>query len=304
MGSQSFECPLCLSGSIAHYLELPDRFQPDGELYHLYRCRDCRLIFLHPRPGEGAMSRYYPAGEYDPFLETGAAVSAAQKLYRFVKPMSLRGKARLAEKLFTKPGSLLDVGAGSGAFLRVMRVRGWEVYGVEKDAVAAAYGRDKLGLTIFTGDLCEAGEYSTAFDAVTFWHSLEHIHRLKENMQRVKRLVKPGGKLMIALPNPESWEAGFYRRYWAAYDAPRHLWHFPPQTLKDWLIREGWCFIAAKPLLWDPFYICLLSEGMIKGRLRLMRMVFRLPGAALFSFTFGWFFHYKASSLVYVFSKE
>jgi len=298
------ECPLCSRGEGSPYRELPDRFQPDGELYHLYRCGNCGFIFLYPRPAENEMSRFYPGADYDPFLETGQTVSLIQRIYALVKPRALAGKAKLVGKYFTRPGNLLDVGAGAGGFLQIMRRKGWQVTGVEKDDRAAEYGRKRSGLTIFTDDLCDAGEFASQFEAVTFWHSLEHIHRLKENIARVKQLIKPGGILIIALPNPGAWETAVYGNYWAAYDAPRHLWHFTPKVLKNWFKQEGWEHLQSKALPFDPFYICLLSEKMIFGRGKLLRILFRLPAAAICSFCVGMFKTDKASSVVYVFRRS
>ena len=297
-------CRICGSNDIDRYLELPDRFNPDGELYNLYECASCRIIFLHPAPDEVEAAAGYEDEGYDPFIETGGSRSLIQNIYARVKPWALNRKAALIEKYLPRKGMMLDVGTGTGAFLKVMRDRGWQVEGIEKSAEAARYGSEKLGLKIFTGDFTDYPAALRSFDAITFWHSLEHIHRLRGNLQKLRHGLKSGGYAFIALPNPASPDAAFYKQHWVAYDAPRHLWHFRPKVLIALLKEYGFTLHKAYPLPLDPFYNCLLSEGMIDGGGKWWRYGFRLPVFALTSCLKGIFKVEKASSITYVFARD
>ena len=293
-------CPFCREGHSEIYLKLPDRFQLDEELYHIYSCVSCGLIFLHPQPSESETAGHYSDAGYDPFLEVEGARSWSQRIYAWVKPWALEWKAKLIARSLSQPGSILDVGAGTGAFLNVMKAKGWETLGIEKNENAADYARKKLKLEIITDDLADYSSLNRPLDAVTFWHSLEHIHRPKENLAVVRENLKPGGFLFIALPNPDSLDARFYKRHWVAWDAPRHLWHFRPKVMANLLDEFGFNLRKVIPMPLDPFYNCLQSEFLVPGGGKLGRYALRLPMMAKLSFINGLFCPLKASSVVYV----
>lgn len=301
--SLSPACLLCESGEAIHYLELPDRFNMGRELYHLYECRRCGIIFTYPQISETEISAHYRAENYDPFMETVEPDGVVQKIYAKVKPWALNYKARMVSKGSPFTGKLLDIGCGTGSFLWVMLAKGFRVQGVEKDFGAAQYGREKLGLDIFIGDLADADFPAGEFQVITMWHSLEHIHRLRENMLAIRKIAAPGAKLFIALPNLTSLDARVYKAYWAPFDVPRHLWHFRPEALARLLSEYGFKLEQTKALPLDPFYNCLLSEGMISGRNRLARIGIRLPLVSGLSFIYGYMNPNRASSTVYCFGK-
>jgi len=185
-----------------------------------------------------------------------------------------------------------------------MRSHGWVVRGVEKDPAAAEYARDKLGLEVFTGDLADADFEEECFEVITFWHSLEHIHRLRENLSAVRALAKPHSRLLLALPNPASLDARIYKKYWAPYDAPRHLWHFRPQVVEKLLSECGFRPRKTIPLPLDPFYNCLLSEKMAAYRGNILLGALRLPIVSALSFMNGYLHSRQGSSLIYSLEKE
>ena len=297
-------CPLCAHGRSEIYMELSDRFDPAGELYHIYSCASCGLIFLDPMPPEEEMSGFYSHDQYDPFSEVEGAVSLSQKIYAWVKPWSLRWKAGVIRKLSPTPGVLMDVGAGTGSFLHTMRRRGWKVMGVEKDERAAEYGVNNLNLDIFNGDLADFSSSGLIFDVISCWHSLEHIHRIRANLSQMRKYLREGGYLVIALPNPDSYDARFYKRFWVAWDTPRHLWHFKPDPLIKLL--KGYSFKLHKtiPMPLDPFYNCLLSEQIVPWGGKWWRMTIRFPLIAKLSFFSGLFNPLKASSITYIFKSS
>lgn len=304
MTETSPACPLCQKRETGLFLKLPDRFNPGGELYNIYACDNCSFVFLHPLYAEEEAAGYYAEADYDPFLEIEGARSLIQDIYSRLKPWALNWKARLISKFCPQPGILLDVGAGTGAFLNTMVNRNWIVQGVEKNPQAAEYARLKLELKIFHGDLADSDIDSAIFDVVTFWHSLEHIHRLKENLKCSADLIKPAGFLFIALPNLRSIDARTYREKWVAWDAPRHLWHFDPGVLGNLLAQYGFNLRRIVPMPLDPFYNSLLSEGTIDTGAKFLRYAFRLPAVAASSFVMGLLNPRLGSSVVYCYQKQ
>ena len=298
MPDKQANCPLCESSETYHYLELPDRFNQVGEFYNIHRCGKCGFIFLHPRIDEKEIAAYYCSEGYDPFLETGEARTFSQRLYGLIKPAALRWKIAKIGRYKPTPGRLLDVGAGTGAFLAELKSRGWNVAGVEKEPIAAAFGREKLGLNIHIGDLIDVEFEDRAFDIISFWHSLEHIHRLRENLVRVGALLKSDGILVVALPNPASLDARFYRRKWVAWDAPRHLWHFKPDVLRRLLSDMDFKLMKMSAMPFDPFYNCLHSEFIVSGG-AWWRFPLRFPTISLLSFFTGLIVPALGSSIVY-----
>jgi SAM-dependent methyltransferase len=194
------------------------------------------------------------------------------RIYRKVRRRTLREKRRTIRK-FTglHRGSLLDIGSGTGAFANEMRKAAWEVTGLEpvEEAREAAWKNHEIRLE-------PAEKINTlpgsAFDVITLWHVLEHVHDLHVYLDRLRDMLKENGKMFIAVPNYTSLDAGVYKEYWAAYDVPRHLYHFSPGSMKRLLERHGFRLLDLKPMWYDSFYISLLSSRYLHGRSR-------VPGA-------------------------
>ena len=196
-----------------------------------------------------------------------------------------------------KSGTLLDIGAGTGAFLHHMQQQGWAVTGIEPDADARNVARETFGINLQTPDQLQKLP-PNQFDAITLWHVLEHVHQLHTYMDILKSLLKPGGKLFIAVPNYQSLDADIYRLAWAAYDVPRHLYHFSPQSMQALTQRHGLKIISQKPMWFDAFYISLLSSKYKNGNLNWMGALL----SGLRSNVNAVFNKNKCSSLIYVIS--
>ena len=156
-------------------------------------------------------------------------------------------------------GALLDMGAGTGAFLNQMKAALWEVTGVEPDEGARITAAKTIGIRLQTPEVLQDLN-SRSFDAITLWHVLEHVHDLQPTVALLKNLLKDAGRMFIAVPNYTSADAAAYRLDWAAYDVPRHLYHFSPGSMEHLMKRNGLQVLEKKPMWFDAFYISLLSS--------------------------------------------
>jgi len=131
------------------------------------------------------------------------------------------------------------VGCGDGSFLEALEREGWDVHGTELSASIAATARERLGDCIHVGGIGEAGFSSNSFDLITFWHVLEHLEDPRHALSEARRLLKSDGRIVVAVPNINSWQACWFRDEWLHLDVPRHRWHFGPETLDALAIRGG-----------------------------------------------------------------
>jgi 2-polyprenyl-3-methyl-5-hydroxy-6-metoxy-1,4-benzoquinol methylase len=190
------------------------------------------------------------------------------------------------------------MGAGTGAFLATMQRGGWETTGIEPDKDARALAKKTFGVALEDATFFET--LSTAnFDAITLWHVLEHVHQLHEYVEGLKKALTPKGKLFIAVPNYTAGDADIYGMYWAAYDVPRHLYHFTPKSIYILMQQHGLKVTHKKPMWLDAFYISLLSSKYHKGKPNLIGAGFnglRSNVSALMN-------KERCSSLIYIIEK-
>ncbi|PVW15372.1 methyltransferase [Marixanthomonas spongiae] len=211
------------------------------------------MLVTTPQPAAENLSDYYESDAY--ISHTDSENGLLPFLYQKVKQRALKKKIGLITKLNQGSGSLLDIGAGTGEFLKKASEKGWEIYGAEPNKKARTISEEK-GITLKESFTEFAGQ---KFDVITLWHVLEHIPKLHEAITQIEQLLKPGGILLIAVPNYKSYDAKHYKEFWAAYDVPRHLWHFSKVSMAK-LFSENLELIKIKPMLFDSFYVSLLSE--------------------------------------------
>ena len=274
MTFETIACPACDCPDYAAALTVRDRFETlPGQLFYIVRCRNCRLLYLNPRPDEASIAAYYAAAEYDPFISSTERSGFFDKAYRNARRLSVRRKAARVVHDLARGAKTLDVGCATGEFMLELRRRGFLPSGVEPDAGAAKFAVERNRLTVWTGTIEDVPSSAGPFELITFWHVLEHVHRLKRTLAVAHALLSSDGRLAIAVPNPQSKDARAYGAKWVAWDTPRHLYHFEPPVMLKLLEDAGFSAKRAGAVAFDAFYHCLLSEpkllsGYLRGGLR------------------------------------
>lgn len=256
-------CPFCGSTAIQQKFSAKD-YTVSNEAFAIFTCNSCGAGFTQDVPGQANIGAYYASENYISHSDTNEGL--VNKLYHWVRNITLKQKQKLVQaQTRLAAGTLLDIGCGTGAFLSSMKSAGWDITGLEPDETARAKAASLYDIhpqpvqDLFA--LPVAG-----FDAITMWHVLEHVHALHEYLDQLKNLLKPGGVIFIAVPNYTSADAAHYQQYWAAYDVPRHLYHFSPASMKQLVAKHGLQVITTKPMWFDAFYVSMLSETYRNGK--------------------------------------
>ena len=288
------KCPWCESENTQIHLSLKDEFLTKED-FQIYQCQDCGLLFTEPRPAKDKIGAYYKSEEYYSHQENKQGF--IPRIYERVKSINLKNKSKMAT-LALKPGRILDIGCGVGDFLHVMETQGWESFGIEPSEEAKAIAKKRTKAQVYVPEQIEelANE---SFDLITMWHVLEHVDDLKTEIAHLQRLLKKGGRLVLALPNFKSYDATFYKEKWAAYDVPRHLSHFCRKSIANIFKNSQLRLIETNNLRWDAYYISYMSEQYKKNSLPLVRGVARGLISNLKARKNG-----EWSSLVYIFEKK
>lgn len=264
------QCPVCQATTIHNLFDCVDD-TVSKELFTVMHCNTCQNRFTNNVPTQDAIGKYYKSDAYVSHSESSA--SFINKVYLKVRNITLKSKLNLLTSLTqSSQRNLLDVGAGTGAFAAYMQAAHWAVTGLEPDADAIAVALKNNNITLqpianlFT---IEQGKY----DIITMWHVMEHVHQLHDYMAQLAKLLAPQGKLIIAVPNYTSKDAELYGKDWAAYDVPRHLYHFSPQGMAYFAEKHGLRVKAMKPMWFDSVYVSMLSEKIKTGKPSLVKGV-------------------------------
>jgi len=265
-------CPICNKEDIASLLHSKD-YSLTGEDFQIIQCANCTLEYTDPAPSKEAIAPYYNFPSYISHTDTKEGL--VNKMYHKVRNHTLTQKTNWVQSLFTgHKGHLLEVGAGTGAFANSMSKKGWKVTALEPDAASRQKALENYDINLLPIE--ELFQLEPAkYEVITLWHVLEHVHDLNAYMKIFHSLLKPNGRLIIAVPNYTSYDAGFYKNYWAAYDVPRHLYHFSPLSMHYLSKKYKMSIVQKLPMWFDSFYVSLLSEKYKQsGMIGMMRAFF------------------------------
>ena len=246
------------------YLLVKD-YSVSKETFSLLYNKEYDLLKTHPTPSLDVLGKYYESEDY--ISHTDSKRTLFEKLYHFVKVRAIKSKVALITKENSSKGNLLDIGTGTGDFLIEAKNQGWTTLGFEPNTSAKTLAENKG--VVFTDDIFVLPNAS--FDVITMWHVLEHVPNLEEYIANLKRLLKPDGTIIIAVPNYKSFDAQYYGRFWAAYDVPRHLWHFSKTSIKRLFSDHDLKLFHVKPMWFDSFYVSMLSEKYKTGKMSLIK---------------------------------
>ena len=251
------KCPSCQATVFSKWLICRDHTVSKQE-FRIDSCHNCGLKFTNPRPKETEIGAYYESKEY--ISHTNEGQGLFDKIYRQVRQWAVDNKLKLLSELNPKKGNLLDIGCGTGFFVTQAKADGWQVSATEPGQkprkVAANSAQIQVAETIF--DLEKQGR-GGVYDLITMWHVLEHVHQLHETINWIKTHLKPAGKLIVAVPNHQSYDAEVFKEKWAAYDVPRHLYHFSADSMAHLMAQHDLKIESIKPMKFDAFYVSLLS---------------------------------------------
>jgi 2-polyprenyl-3-methyl-5-hydroxy-6-metoxy-1,4-benzoquinol methylase len=236
-------------------------FSVSGESFSLLLNEEYQILKTHPQPTLDKLGSYYEFEDY--ISHTDGKRTLFEKMYHFIKRKAIRDKVSLINSYQPLKGRILDIGAGTGDFLLEAKNQNWEILGIEPNDKAKGIA---VGKGIKFGDTIEKLE-SNSFDVITMWHVLEHVPDVEHQVAELKRLLKPSGTIIIAVPNFKSYDANHYKEFWAAYDVPRHLWHFSKTAIEKLFDKQNMNLEDVKPMWFDSFYVSLLSEKYKTGKM-------------------------------------
>jgi len=263
------------------------------EPFSLVRNSQFGYLETFPQPLDN-LDDYYKSEEY--ISHTDGQKNLFEKVYQFFKYFNIRYKFSLLDS--PKKGTkILDYGCGVGDFLAFAKKQKLEVLGIEPNENAREIAQHKLGENFIINE--NISNLNEQFDYITLWHVLEHIPNLEEFLKSLKDKIKDDGTILIAVPNYKSFDAQYYKKYWAAYDVPRHLWHFDPKSMEKLFDAYGMKIEKNYPLWFDSFYVSILSEKFKKNKLGIITAIC----VALISNFIG-LFNGNTSSIVYKIKKK
>ncbi|MBC2843879.1 class I SAM-dependent methyltransferase [Winogradskyella flava] len=243
------------------YLTVKDH-SVSGEAFQLLYNEQLDMLETFPQPKPNKLSGYYKSEDY--ISHTDTKRNLLENVYHLVRKVSLKKKLKLINSFKTEEKVLLDIGCGTGDFLETAQKDDWQITGIEPNENARRIANSKTNNSVFEIEYL-ANLKANSFDVITLWHVLEHLPNLEMHIKLIKHLLKPNGTLVIAVPNFNSYDAEHYKNFWAAYDVPRHLWHFSRTAIKELFKRERMELKKVLPMIFDAYYVSLLSEKYKSG---------------------------------------
>ena len=249
------------------FLKVKD-YSVSGEEFQLIQNKTYGFLETSPQPEAKRLSDYYKTEDY--ISHTDSKRNLFEKVYHLVRSISLKKKLKLINSFQSLEKNLLDVGCGTGDFLQVAQQNNWNISGIEPNEQARQIANQKTNNSVFNiNDLAKFKNHS--FDVITLWHVLEHLPNLEQQVLTLKTLLKENGTLIVAVPNHKSNDAKHYKIFWAAYDVPRHLWHFNQDSISKLFATQNMQVVKTKPMKFDAYYVSLLSEKYKSGSMNLFK---------------------------------
>lgn len=261
------QCPLCGKEQFKNFMVVKDN-SVSQESFVIVQCEYCDFKFTNPRPDEASIGRYYDSEAY--ISHSNTANGLTNKAYKLVRTYTLKQKVDIINKWHAR-GKILDYGCGTGNFLVACQQDGWEVSGLEPNELARSQAQTLLNKEIYAKQLNEITPGS--FAVITLWHVLEHVHALNDTFKQLTNLLQADGVILVAVPNSDSHDAQTYKENWAAYDVPRHLYHFNQATMKRLFKKHKLDLLETLPMKFDAYYVSLLSEKYKNGSLEILKSV-------------------------------
>jgi 2-polyprenyl-3-methyl-5-hydroxy-6-metoxy-1,4-benzoquinol methylase len=257
-------CPVCNNPQIKNINTIQD-YSVSKENFNISQCEKCETLFTNPRPDISEIGKYYQSDEYISHSDSDKGL--VNKLYHIVRDITLKRKVNLINTYSSQKGKLLDIGCGTGYFLKKSKENGWKVLGTEPDEkarkIAARNTEEPILASIYEIE-------NEKYNVITLWHVLEHIHSLQKDVSKIVNHLQKDGTLIIAVPNYQSYDADHYKNYWAAWDVPRHLYHFSPNSISKLLQKFDMEVVKQIEMPFDAFYVSLLSEKYKTGKTNLI----------------------------------
>lgn len=286
-------CPNC-NGDISLALRTSD-FSISKEYYEIWKCNVCQLRFTQNIPDQEHIAPFYKSEDY--ISHSDSKKGLVNQVYHMVRSYMLGRKERIVRK-YSPNKRVLDYGTGTGYFANTLKNKNYKVQAIEIDLDARTYAKKQFGLEVKPIDYLFS--CTDTFDAITLWHVFEHIYDLPTYIKHFSRILNQNGHLIIAVPNSDSIDAKSYKSLWAAYDVPRHVWHFTPTTLPQVVEKYGFTLIKKYKMPFDSFYVSLLSEKYKGSNLKLLKGFLQ----GLKSYIGSILNVDNCSSVIYVFKKE
>jgi len=252
---QRNECPICAGAAFEPFLKARDH-SVSKENFTIVTCSGCGFHFTNPIPSESEIGKYYKSEAY--VSHSSSNKGLINKLYLFVRKFTLKRKVKLIKRE-SKGNELLDIGSGTGHFLNVARNAGFKSLGLEPDSDARSFAKANFDVDLLPiSDLFTQPDKSK--DVITMWHVLEHVYELRRDLEKITSILKDDGVLIVAVPNMNSFDARYYKEFWAAYDLPIHLYHFTPNDIRNLFDQYDFNVEKILPMKLDAFYVSMLSE--------------------------------------------
>ncbi len=255
------DCPVCSGTVFSPWLKVKDYFLSQEE-FSILSCGSCGFRFVNPRPDKSDIGRYYQSDDY--ISHDAGKNDLLSRIYKFARTISIRRKYRIVRR-FSTGSKILDIGCGTAEFLAYCKKEGCDVMGIEPNEKARLFAQTRNLVTTYENPDA-LSELQGTFNCITMWHVLEHIHDLNGLIVQVRNLLAPGGIFIVAVPNCNSWDAQHYIQHWAAYDVPRHLYHFTKDTLLKLASRSNMQVVKIYPQKLDAYYVSMLSEKYRSGK--------------------------------------